>query len=321
MEIHQLRYFVAAAECGNLSRAAERCHIAQPSLSQQLLRLEMGLGVRLFDRLGRGVAMTDAGRALLPRARRILLDVEDAQSNLRREAADAPRSLVVGAIPTMAPYLLPPALKSIRTIFPDCQISVRESLTENLVEALEHNQLDCALMSTPIESDLLELELLGEEDLLIAVPPTHPLAGQAQVSLTSLRGEPAVTLEEMHCLGRQIEGFCSSRHLGRTVVCRSTQLQTIVELVSLGAGYSIIPEMTAAAGGRGKKSEKGEKRVKGDRGGEQGCRYLRLRPARITRQIAVAWRKGRRHSVAASRFVELIAENLRTGRHRILDGK
>jgi LysR family hydrogen peroxide-inducible transcriptional activator len=307
MEIHQLRYFVAAAELGNLSRAAERCHVAQPSLSQQLIRLEENLGVRLFDRLGRGVAITDAGRALLPRARRILGDVEDAEANLRREVSGAPRSLVVGAIPTMAPYLLPPALKRLRTIFPDCQVSVRESLTESLIEALEHKQLDCALMSTPVDSDLLEMQVLGEEDLLIAVPATHSLAGQSHISLAQLRGEPAVTLEEIHCLGRQIEGFCSSRHLGRTVVCRSTQLQTIVELVSLGAGFSIVPEMTAVAAG------KSEKRVKGDR---SGCRFLRLRPMKITRQIAVAWRKGRTHPVAASKFVELIAENLRTGRHR-----
>jgi LysR family hydrogen peroxide-inducible transcriptional activator len=317
MEVHQLRYFVAAAELGNLSRAAERCRIAQPSLSQQLIRLEENLGVRLFDRLGRGVAITDAGRALLPRARRILQDVEDAQANLRREASGAPRSLMVGAIPTMAPYLLPPALKSLGTIFPDCQISVREALTETLIEAVEHNQIDCALMSTPVESDLLAMKVIGEEDLLIAIPASHPLAGQSHISLTELRGQPAVTLEEMHCLGRQIEGFCSSRHLGRTVVCRSTQLQTIVELVSLGAGYSIVPEMTAAAG-TGGRGEKGEKSVKSEKG---RCRYLRLRPAKITRQIAVAWRKGRTHPVAAARFVDLIAENLRAGRHRLPEGK
>lgn len=312
MEVHQLRYFVAAAEMQNLSRAAERCHVAQPSLSQQLFRLEDHLGVRLFDRLGRGVALTDAGRALLPRARRILLEIDDTQSNLRREAADAPRSLVVGAIPTIAPYLLPPALKTLRTIFPDCQLSVREALTETLVEAVEHNQIDCALMSTPIESHLLDLQILGEEELLIAVSASHPLASQSHTSLAELRGQPAVTLEEMHCLGRQIEGFCSSRHLARTVVCQSTQLQTIVELVSLGAGYSIVPEMTASAA---KRTEKSAKAL------QAGCRFLRLRPAKITRQIAVAWRKHRTRPLAASRFVEIIADNLRTGRHRIPAGR
>jgi LysR family hydrogen peroxide-inducible transcriptional activator len=291
-----------------VSRAAERCHVAQPSLSQQLKRLEEDLDIRLFDRLGRGIAITDAGRALLPRARRILKDVEDTQANLHREVASAPRSLVVGAIPTMAPYLLPPALKSLRAVFPDCQISIREALTETLVQAVIDHQLDCALMSTPVESDLLDLEVLGEEDLLIAMPAGHPRAGQSQISLAHLRGQPAVSLEEMHCLGRQIEGFCSSRHLARTVVCRTTQLQTIVELVSLGAGFSIVPEMTAAASRPiGKRDMKG---------GTEGCRYIRLHPGRVTRQIAVAWRKDRTRPVAAKRFAEHIAANLRAGRHR-----
>src|ERR1700683_1224206 len=132
MELHQLRYFVAAAECGNVSRAAERCHVAQPSLSQQLQKLESLLGVALFDRIGRGIAITDAGRALLPRARQILAHVRDTESNLKRESEGCDGTLIVGAIPTMAPYLLPPALKKLRSSHPDCQISVREDLTENL---------------------------------------------------------------------------------------------------------------------------------------------------------------------------------------------
>src|SRR5580692_2741122 len=114
MELHQLRYFVATAECGNVSRAAERCFVAQPSLSQQLKKLEQSLGTTLFDRLGRGIALTDAGRALLPRARRILAEVRTTEANLQQEAVDGPGTLVVGAIPTVAPYLVPPALRSIR---------------------------------------------------------------------------------------------------------------------------------------------------------------------------------------------------------------
>ena len=110
MELHQLKYFVAAAECGNISRAADRCHVAQPSLSQQIRKLESTLGAKLFDRIGRGIAITDAGKALLPRARQILAHVRDTEANLKREATDYRGTLIVGAIPTIAPYLLPPAL-------------------------------------------------------------------------------------------------------------------------------------------------------------------------------------------------------------------
>lgn len=297
MELHQLRYFVAAAECGNISRAAERCHVAQPSLSQQLKKLETGLGVKCFDRVGRGVAITDAGRALLPRARQILAHVRDTEANLKREAAGCQGTLIVGAIPTMAPYLLPPALGKFRSTYPDCQISVREALTEQLAEALANNEIDCALVSTPLEDELLEIEVLAEEELLVAVPAHHAAAGKSQLGLTDLRGQPTISLEDMHCLGRQIEGFCSARHVSRRVVCRTTQMLTILELVGLGVGVSMVPEMAAAA----------------DRTGR--CRYLPFRPGKPTRQIAVAWRQGRTRPLAATRFIELVMTNLRSGAH------
>jgi LysR family hydrogen peroxide-inducible transcriptional activator len=303
MEIHQLKYFVAAAESGTISRAADRCHVAQPSLSQQLKKLEEELGVPLFDRLGRGIAITDAGRALLPRARRILAEVRDAEANTRREATDCQGTLLLGAIPTMAPYLLPPALEMLRSSYPECRVTVREGLTEDLVEALSDNEIDCALVSTPLEEELLELEVLGEEELLVAVPKSHPASGGSEISVAELRGQPTISLEEMHCLGRQIQGFCSSRRLARQVVCRTTQLSTIVEFVALGVGLSMVPEMAAAA----------------DR--SKRCGYLRLRPGKPVRDIAVAWRKGRTRPTACVRFIELVRKNVRSGLHRLEPGK
>jgi LysR family hydrogen peroxide-inducible transcriptional activator len=297
MELHQLRYFVATAECGNVSRAAERCFIAQPSLSQQLKKLEQHLGTMLFDRLGRGVALTDAGRALLPRARRILAEVRETEANLRREAEDGPGTLVVGAIPTIAPYLLPPALRALRRAYPDCPVSVREDLSEGLVEALENNEIDCALLSTPLDDDLLDVEVIGEEELLVALPSAHPAAGRPEMRVSELRGEPTVALEDMHCLARQVQHFCSTRHIASRVVCRTTQLSTITELVALGLGLSLVPEMAAAA----------------DRSGR--CRYLRLRPGKPVRQIAVAWRAGRSRPIAATRFIAAVATRLRSGGH------
>jgi LysR family hydrogen peroxide-inducible transcriptional activator len=299
MELQQLRYFVATAECGNVSRAAGRCHVAQPSLSQQIKKLENYLGTLLFDRLGRGVALTDAGRALLPRARRILSEVRDTEANVRREAEAGHGTLVIGAIPTLAPYLLPPALRQLRSADKDCEALVREGLTEALVEALADNEIDCALVSTPLQHELLEVEVLAEEELLIVVPRDHPACESGVLTLASLRGQPTVTLEEMHCLGRQIQGFCSARHVAPRVVCRTTQLATIFELVALGVGVSIVPEMAAVT----------------DRSGR--CRYLRLKQGTPRRQIAAAWRRGRTRPVAAVRFVQSVAENLRRGLHAL----
>lgn len=297
MELHQLRYFVATAECGNVSRAAERCFVAQPSLSQQLKKLEQELGTTLFDRLGRGVALTDAGRALLPRARRILAEIRETEANLKREAEDGPGTLVVGAIPTMAPYLLPPALRALRRAYPTCPITVREDYSEALVGALENNEIDCAILSTPLDDVLLDVDVIGQEELLVALPRRHPAGERAELHISDLRGQPTVALADTHCLSRQIDHFCSTRHIASQVVCRTTQLSTITELVSLGLGLSLVPEMAAATD-------------RSDR-----CRYLRLRPGKPVRQIVVAWRKGRSRPVAAVRLIAEVTARLATGRH------
>jgi LysR family hydrogen peroxide-inducible transcriptional activator len=299
MELHQLRYFVAAAEAGSISRAAERCHVSQPSLSQQLKKLEDELGVLVFDRLGRGIVPTDAGRALLPRARRILAEIRDIEQHLRHEAEEGPGPLIVGAIPTIAPYLLPRAIEQVRNERPDCEISIREGLTEELVEALVDNAIDCALTSTPIDHEQIQLEVLGSEELLVVTSASHALGdGSETVGIEALRGRPTVTLEEMHCLGQQIQGFCASRNLAPRIVCTATQLATIFELVNLGLGLSIVPEMAAAG------------RPKG------GLRYLHLKQHRPQRQIAVAWRRDRSRPKAAERLVAAVKAGLAQGWYR-----
>lgn len=280
MEIHQLRYFVAAAEAGSMTLAAKRCRVAQPSLSQQVRKLEEGLGVVLFDRLGRGVVPTDAGRALLPRARRILGEVRETEDKLRSEAAQGVGRLAIGAIPTIAPYLLPPVLASLRAQFPACELVVREDLTASLVEAVVNNELDVAITSTPIDHALVEVEVVGQEDLLVVAPAAHPLAGMARLSPEDLRDQPTVSLHEMHCLGDQIAAFCERSGVRPDIVCRTTQLATVLEMVRLGLGVSLAPAMAAA-------QDTSDERV-----------YLRLARARPTRAIALIRRVGRTRPAA-----------------------
>lgn len=282
MELHQLRYFVAAAEAGSISRAAERLAVAQPSVSQQIKRLESTLGAPLFDRFGRGVSLTDAGRALLPRARRILAEVRDVETRLQAEVDTGAVEIGVGAIPTMAPYLLPGAVAALQRALPDARVTLREDLTERLIEALVDNEIDCAVVSTPIEHNLVELEVLGDEPMLVVVPDGHPLAGLDAVSLQALRDLPTVTLHEMHCLGQQIAGFCAAKRLGRRVSCRTTQVATVLEFVRLGMGVSVVPAMAATP--------------------LKGLRYLPFRSAPPRRDIALAWRRDRTRAVAAERL-------------------
>src|SRR5688572_30314046 len=175
MEMHQLRYVVAVARTGNFSRAAEQCHVAQPSLSQQIQKLEDELGERLFDRMKREAKLTSPGEAFLRRAVRILEEVDAA----RREATDAkqvPRGvLTVGVLPTIAPYLLPALVARFTQKFPNVEIVVQEDTTARLLKLALAYEIDFALASQPIQDPRLELRELFAEELLLALPPGHPL--------------------------------------------------------------------------------------------------------------------------------------------------
>src|SRR5262245_57100967 len=165
MELHQLRYFVAVAQAGNFSRAAERCHVSQPPLSQQVLKLERRLGQPLFRRLGRRAVLTDAGRMLLDRAMSILADVDDAERRLRAGDQAGTGRLAIGAIPTIAPYLLPPILRAFVRRCPRVELIVREDVTDRLVTAVVEGELDLALVALPVADDHLQAEPLFAEPL------------------------------------------------------------------------------------------------------------------------------------------------------------
>src|SRR6516165_86430 len=146
MEMHQLRYFVAVAQTCSFSRAAERCHVSQPSLSQQIQKLERGLKQQLFERLGRRVVLTDAGRLLLDRAMAILSAVEDAERRLQDDDEKGGK-LAIGAIPTIAPYLLPLLLRTYLKRHPHVDLTVHEDVTGQLLGAVAAGDLDLALVA------------------------------------------------------------------------------------------------------------------------------------------------------------------------------
>ena len=140
MEFHQLRYFLAVADTASFTRAAARCCVAQPSLSQQIKKLEQQLGAPLFDRRNRVVTLTEAGRALLPRARRIIAEVADAHDRLGQDMASGTGPLRVGVIPTIGPFMLPAVMRRFLKQYPQCDLSVEEDLTERLLERISEHQ-------------------------------------------------------------------------------------------------------------------------------------------------------------------------------------
>ena len=245
MEMHQLRYVVAVARARNFSRAAEQCHVSQPSLSQQIQKLEEELGERLFDRMKREAKLTAHGEAFLPRALRILEEVDLA----RREASDAHRllrgRLIVGVLPTIAPYLLPAVLGDFAKRFPGVEIVVEEATTALLLKLANACEIDFAVASRPIQDRRMEVKDLFTEELRLALPARHPLTRKRTVRLADLEKEPFIVMKEGHCLGDQVLNFCERRDLKPTISFRSAQLETIQALVHSGVGISLIPEMAA----------------------------------------------------------------------------
>src|SRR5437660_3041548 len=289
MEMHQLRYVVAVARARNFSRAAEQCHVSQPSLSQQIQKLEEELGERLFDRMKRETKLTAHGEAFLPRALRILEEVDLA----RREASDAHRLLrgrvIVGVLPTIAPYLLPAVLGDFAKRFPGVEIVVEEETTALLLKLANACEIDFALASRPIQDQRMEVKDLFTEELQLALPPGHPLTRKRTMRLADLEKEPFIVMKEGHCLGDQVLNFCDRRDLKPTINFRSAQLETIQALVRSGVGISLVPAMAA----RGERKDLPE--------------YRSLPAPKPERKIVAVWPKQRPLGRAANEFLKQIS--------------
>ncbi|HMP84629.1 MAG TPA: LysR substrate-binding domain-containing protein [Verrucomicrobiota bacterium] len=295
--MHQLRYAVAVARTGNFSRAAEQCHVAQPSLSQQIQKLEDELGERLFDRMKREAKLTAHGEAFLRRAVKILEEVDAA----KREAADARDllrgTLTIGVLPTIAPYLLPGVMTSFSEKFPGVEVVVQEATTAQLLKLAHSYELDFALASQPIEDERMEVRELFTEELFLALTPGHPLARKRTVTVADLKAERLIVLREGHCLGDQVLGFCERRDFKPRISFRSAQLETIQALVCSGLGVSLIPAMAA-------RSERGDLPD-----------YRPFQSPKPERQIVAFWPRQRQPGRAATEFLKVV-----TGRSRKRNG-
>ena len=271
---------------GKFSRAAEQCHASQPSLSQQILKLEEELGERLFDRMKREAKLTPHGETFLPRAVKILEEVDAA----RREASDAHSllrgRLILGVLPTIAPYLLPEVLVAFAEKFPGVEIVVHEDTTAQLLKLAQAYEIDLALASRPIQDQRMGVKDLFTEELRLALPPGHSLTRKRTVRLADLEKEPFIVMKEGHCLGDQVLNFCERRDLKPTINFRSAQLETIQALVRSGVGISLVPAM----GARGERKDLPN--------------YRSLPGPKPQRKIVAIWPKQRPLRRAANKFLK-----------------
>ncbi len=292
MELHQLEYLVALAEEGSFTRAAERLSIAQPSLSQQIQKLEREIGQPLFDRLPRGVTATEAGERLLGHARRILAEIEDAKRQARELRDTVSGTLTIGAIPTIAPFLLPSVMKAFAVQYPDVRLELVEDVTARLLEQLDQGRLDLAVMSDADPGRSQILEPIGREPLLLLLPEGHRLAKRKSIAWADIHADRFLVLHDMHCLSGQVMLFCRPQGLKPAIAARGAQLVTLAEMISAGLGVSIVPTMMQAC----------------DAGSGRIYRPFASDPP--TRAICVAWSVFRYRTNAARAFVKALKERM-----------
>lgn len=288
MEMHQLRYVVAVARTGNFSRAAEQCHVAQPSLSQQILKLEEELGERLFDRMKREARLTAHGEVFLRRAVKILEEADAA----KREASDAKNllsgTMAIGVLPTIAPYLLPDVLVTFARKFPGVETIIHEDTTAQLLKQLLSYEIDLALASRPIADERLVIQDLFTEELKLALPAGHALTRKHRITIGDLQTEALIVMKPGHCLGDQVLGFCSRGNSKPSISFRSAQLETVQALVRAGMGLSLIPEMAVRQGRK------------------EAPEYHSLAAPKPERKIVAIWPKQRPLNRAANEFLKLL---------------
>jgi LysR family transcriptional regulator, hydrogen peroxide-inducible genes activator len=291
MEMHQLRYFVAIARTGTFSRAAVQCRVAQPSLSQQIQKLESEVGDRLFERTRRQAILTPAGTLFLPHALSILETAEQGRKAISEMSGQVRGKVLLGALPTIAPYFLPEVIRLFREKYRGVELVLHEAATLQLLRGLEENEFDLALISDAASNPRIRIENLFSEELLLCLPPDHPLVHQKLVVAGDLQQERFILMQEGHCLGAQAQRFCESKGLHPQISCRSAQIATVLAMVQAGLGISLIPEMAR------------------DRGHDRNIVFRSLDGVRPRRSLTLAISRQRKLSRCALELAKLIRDH------------
>lgn len=299
MEFRQLQYTLQIAAERNFSRAAEKLHIAQPSLSQQVSKLEKELGVVLFQRSTSTVELTHAGETFVRQAQKIV----DAMELLRREMDDISQlrkgKVVIGSMPITGSHLLPHVLPAFKQAYPDIEITLLEDSSMNLEKKTASGQTDLSLLSLPLNEPSLSYVPIGEELIDLAVPPLHPLAERANgreplpVHLEELKNEPFVVLKKGQGFRKIMVDLCQQAGFEPKVVFESNNIETVQSLVATGMGITLVPRFIARAARS-----------------EFVPVYLQLAEPAPSRTLVIAYRQGRYLSKAAEAFIDTFKDTV-----------
>ena len=299
MNLRDLRYLVTLADLRHFGRAAEACHVSQPTLSTQLKKLEDELGVQLIERAPRKVMLTPVGNDIVVRARRVLADVDQMRETARRTADPEAGSVRLGLFPTLAPYLLPHVVPKIGARFPRLELLLVEEKTEILLAQLREGRLDAAILALPLHEDGLQVERLFEEPFLLAVPQGHALARREDLKLAELSREHLLLLEDGHCMREQALAVCTMAGASEKDGFRATSLETLRQMVAAGVGITLLPLLA----------------VKPPVPASDRIELVRFRHPAPSRKLALVWRR----SSALGGFLMKLAATLRELPEGLLD--
>jgi LysR family hydrogen peroxide-inducible transcriptional activator len=287
MELQQLRYLVEVAKSHSFTRAAEECHVTQPTLSHQIRKLEEEMGEPLFQRRKKGAFLTPLGERLIEHARSILGSVETVRHEASAFSKKIQGRLHVGIIPTVAPYFLPRLLSACQKKHPGISFQVTEDPTESLLAAMRRGTIDVAVLSPPIAGDDLKFKDLFEDEFLLALPRGHPLARAKSIGLVDVQAYPMILMNDAHCLRGQTLSLCKRAGFTPQVFIQSAQLDTVLAMVEAGLGVSLVP-----------KSARGSFL-------HRKVVFRSLYPEKVSRYISLAWPKQSAATRALHAFIEV----------------
>lgn len=300
MELRQLNYVIQIANEKNFSRAADKLHIAQPSLSQQLSKLEQELGVLLFRRTTNSVELTQAGKVFVEKSQTILDTVEQLKQEMDDMAQMRRGRLVVGTLPITGSHVLPLVLPAFGAQYPQIEVVLVEETTAKLEQLTASGGTDLSLLSLPLIDSSLMYEPYLEEEIWLAVPPQHELAKRHDpVNISELNTEPFIGLKRGQGFRQITVELCEAVGFTPQIVFESSNIETVQSLVAGGMGIAFVPRMLTRSGG------------------DFAPVYLKLR-SNPTRTLVVASRKGRYLSKAAQAFISTLNETISVYRSQSL---
>lgn len=243
MTLQELRYLVAIADTGHFGRAAQACHVGQPTLSTQLRKLEDYLGVIVFERDRHHLVPTPVGEQIIERARAALAIVEEIRALARQGQDPMDGPLRLGVIPTLGPYLIPHLLGALHEAAPALHLFLREDLTANLLERLRQCRLDALLLALPVAGGDLESVELFHEPFVVALPQDSALARKPFIGAEDLDGQNVLLLEEGHCMRDHALALCGSAASPARDELQATSLETLRQMVAAGVGCTLLPAL------------------------------------------------------------------------------